>query len=109
MRTWIEWLSDPRLPAETLVTWPLLAALWAGAADIGSVTALLCATCVLLIGRLASRQMLRPVVPVAIGVCAAVIFANEAWGIGLLVMVVLPLAASALTTLADRRLSTVSS
>ena len=91
---------------ETLVTWPLLAALWAGAADIGDVTAVLCAACVLLIGRLADNRMLRPVVPVAIGVCAAVIFANEAWVIGLLVMVVLPLMASALTTVADRRLTT---
>lgn len=91
------------------MSWPLLAALWAGAEDIGAATAVLCAACVLLIGRLASRQMLRPVVPVAIGVCAAVIFANEAWGVGLLVMVLLPLAASALTTLADRRLPTVSS
>lgn len=108
MRTWIEWLSDPRLPAKTLVTWPLLAALWAGAEDIGSTTAVLCAACVLMIGRVASSQMLRPVVPVSIGICAAVIFAHEAWAIGLLVMVVLPILASALTTIADRRMSTVS-
>lgn len=94
---------------ETLVTWPLLAALWAGAADIGAVTAVLCAACVLLIARLADNRLLRPLVPIAIGTCAAVILANEAWGVGLLVMVVLPLAASALTTIAERRLPTVSS
>lgn len=106
MRTWIEWLSDPRLPAKTLVTWPLLAALWAGAGNIGSTTAVLCAACVLIMGRLASTQMLRPMVPASIGLCAAVIFANEAWTVGVLVMVVLPIMASALTTIADRRLPT---
>jgi len=105
----MDWLSDPRLPVETLVAWPLLAALWASAADIGAVTAVLCAACVLLIARLADDRLLRPLVPISIGVCAAAIFAKEAWGVGVLVMIVLPLAASALTTIAERRLPTANS
>ncbi len=88
------------------MTWPLLAALWAGAGDIGAVTAVLAAACVLLIARLADDRWLRPLVPVSIAVGAGVILATEAWGVGFLVLVVLPLAASALTTIANRRLLT---
>lgn len=103
MRTWLDWLSDPRLPAGTLVTWPLLAALFAGAETVGDVTAVLAGACVVFIGRLADDRWLRPLVPVAFAAGASVIFATEAWVVGILVMVLLPVAASALTTLADWR------
>ena len=109
VQTWLDWLNDPRLPAGTLVAWPLLGALWAGAATIGNATALLAAACVVIITRLADTRWLRPLVPVSIAIGAGVILANEAWGVGMLVLVVLPLAASALTTLADRKLPTPTS
>lgn len=88
------------------MTWPLLAALYATAAEIGSVAALLASACVFAIGRLAPPALLRPFVPVAFVVAASAIIDNEAWGVGIAVMVVLPVAASALTTLADHRLGT---
>lgn len=105
MQTWIDWLSDPRLPAGTLVTWPLLAALFAGADTIGGVTAVLAGACVVFIGRLANDRWLRPLVPVAFVIGASVIFATEAWSVGILVMVLLPVAASGLTSLADWRMN----
>lgn len=101
----MDWLSDPRLPAGTLVAWLLLAALWASAADIGSITALLAAGCVIVLTRLIDNRYLRPAVPASTGICAAAIFANEAWGVGMLVLIVLPVVASALTTIADHRLT----
>ena len=91
------------------MSWLLIAALWAGAADIGSVTALLASACVLVLGRVIDNRILRPMVPVSIAICGGAILANEAWGVGLAVMIVLPLVASALTTAADRRLPTVNS
>lgn len=105
MRTWLDWLNDPRLPAGTLVTWPTLAALYASFPQIGAVPALLAAACVLVIGRLAPTAVLRPLVPVAFAFAAAVLIENEAWGVALVVMVALPVVASALTTLADHRLN----
>ena len=105
MQTWLDWLSDPKLPTGTLVTWLLLAALWAAAGDIGSVTALLAAGCIVVIARLMPDPWLRPLVPVSIAVCAGAILATEAWMVGLLVLVVLPVVASGLATINDRRLT----
>lgn len=86
------------------MTWLLIAAMWAGAEAIGSTTAVLGSACLLMIGRLADDRWLRPLVPVSIAIAAGVIMRTEAWGIAALVLIVLPLAASALTTIADRRL-----
>lgn len=87
------------------MAWPLLGSLYAAAPAIGGATAVLAAVCIVAIVRLADDRLLRPLVPVSLLAGTIVIMSREAWGVGVFLLVFLPLVCATFNTMVLRRIT----